>query len=469
MTTPWWRKPFDRVTVLLGATIVIALVGQFATPERAAPPTTIVVPISELALTCPALPADTPGYSLALKAALRGGAKEARIGLQAAREAVARVKPGAIRAIPVKRSSAALVTASGTSASQLVADASLVGTTTGTRGYATYACQPPSASQWLVGGSAVAGRSATLTIANVDDIAATVNLEVWTEQGKSGARSLEGIAIPARSRTLLPLTLIEPGRSIYAVHVIATAGQVSAAIVDRGQAALTSLGIDVIAGAPEPALSQIVGIIPAGSRAARIAFVSPDVATTVRISLITDDGEFALAGSEALAVDADVLNVVEIPEDALVGDLAVRLRSDDPVLAGSSYVLNLRGGADLASSPVMAPIYRAATFTIDGGVSKATALLRSERTTQVVVVTGIGPDQKRTTVTVSANKIVAVPLVNKSGQARLIAIEPEQDGIVSGSVLLQRASQGMVATSVQPLLSIRGFVAVPPVAPASSR
>jgi hypothetical protein len=84
-------------------------------------------------------------------------------------------------------------------------------------------------------------------------------------------------------------------------------------------------------------------------------------------------------------------------------------------------------------------------------------------------VTGIGPDQKRTTVTVSANKIVAVPLVNKSGQARLIAIEPEQDGIVSGSVLLQRASQGMVATSVQPLLSIRGFVAVPPVAPASSR
>lgn len=469
MTTPWWRKPFDRVTVLLGATIAIAAVGQLATPERAAPLTTVVVPISSLALTCPALPADTPGYALDLKVALRGGTQPARVGLQAARESVARVKPGSIRVLPVKRSAAAVVTASGSSASQLVADASTVGTTSSTRGYATYACQPPSASQWLVGGSAIAGRTSTLTIANVDEIAATVNLEVWTDQGKSGARSLEGISIPARSRTLLPLTLIEPGRNMYAIHVIATAGQVSAAIVDRGQQALTSLGTDVIAGAPEPAVSQIVGIIPAGAKSARIGFVSPDVATTVRISLITDDGEFALAGSEALAVDADKLNTVEIPEDALSGDLAVRLRSDDPVLAGSSFLLNLRGGADLASSPAMSTIYQAATFTVDAKVSKATALLRAERSTEVVIVIGIGPTQTRTRVTVRADKIVAVPLVKKSGEARIIAIEPAQDGIVSGSVLLQRASQGMIATSVQPLLSIRGFVAVPPVAPASSR
>lgn len=469
MTTPWWRKPFDRVTVLLGATVLIAVAGQFAAPEREAPPTTVVVPISALALTCPALPADTPGYSLALKAALRGGSQAARIGLQSARESVARVKPGSIRALPVKRSAAALVTASGTSASQLVADASIVGTTSSTRGYATYACQPPSASQWIVGGSAVAGRSSTLTIANVDDVSASVNVEVWTDQGKSGARSLEGIEIPARSRTLLPLTLVEPGRPMYAIHVIATSGQVSAAVVDRGQQALTSLGTDVLASGPQPSLSQIVGIIPAGAKEARVGFVAPGVPTTVRISLITDDGEFALAGAEALAVDADVLNIVDIPEDALVGDVAVRLRSDDPVLAGSAFALNVRGGPDLASAPAMSPIYRAASFTIDGGVSKATALLRAERTTQVVIVTGVGPTQKRTTVTVRSDQILAVPLVNKSGEARLIAIEPAQDGVVSGSVLLQRASQGMVATSVQPLLSIRGFVAVPPVAPANSR
>ena len=469
MTTPWWRKPFDRVTLLLGATVAIAVVGQLAAPVREAAPKTIVVPISALALTCPALPAETSDYAVALKVALRGGNQPARVALQSARQSVASVKPGAIRALGVKRSAAGLVTASGTSASQLVADASIVGKTGPTRGYATYACQPPSASQWLVGGSAVAGRSSTLSIANVDDVPASVNIEVWTDQGKSGARSLEGIEIPARSRTLLALTLVEPGRSMYAVHVMATSGQVSAAIVDRGQEALTSLGVDVIAGSPEPSVSQVVGIIPAGARNARIGFVSPDVPTTVKISLITDDGEFALAGAEALAIDADVLTFVDIPEDALVGDLAVRLRSDDPVLAGSAFLLNVRGGPDLASATPMSPIYRAASFTIDGGVSKATALLRADRTTQVVIVSGIGPTQKRTTVTVGADNIVSVPLVNKSGEPRLIAIEPAQDGLVSGSVLLQRASQGMVATSVQPLLSIRGFVAVPPVAPASSR
>lgn len=469
MTTPWWRKPFDRVTVLLGATVLIAVLGQVAAPERDAPATTVVVPISALALTCPALPADTPGYSLALKTALRGGNQEARVALQGVRQSIARVKPASVRSLPVKRSAAGFVSASGTSASQLVADASIVGTTPQTRGFATYACQPPSASQWIVGGSAVPGRNSVLIIANVDEIAASVNIELWTENGKSGARSLEGIQIPARSRTVLPLTLVEPGRSIYAVHVIATSGQVSAAIVDRGQEALTSLGIDVVAGAPEPSISQIVGIIPAGAKGARIAFVSPDVPTTVRISLITDDGEFALADAEALAVDADVVNIVELPEDALVGDLAVRLKSDDPVLAGSAFVLNVRGGPDLASAPAMSAIYRAASFTVDGSVSKAVALLRAERTTDVTIVSGVGNDVKRTSITVRPDQIVSVPVVTKSGLPRLISIEPAQDGIVSGVVLLQRASQGMVATSVQPLLSIRGFVAVPPVAPASSR
>ena len=466
---PWWRKPLDRVALLLGATVLLTVVGQGVAPEPVAPTTTAVVPSSSLALTCPSLPADTPGYAIALKAALREGSLRGRLALQARRPLNAVVQAGEVRTIAVRASSVGLVTAEGLAASQLVADASLTGTQTSTRGLATYACQPPSASQWLIGGSAVPGRSAILTIANVDDAPASVNIEVWTDKGKSGARSLEGVEIPPRSRQQLPLTLIEPGRTMYALHVVATSGQVSAAIVDRGQQALTSLGVDVIAPAPEPNRVQIVGIIPEGARGARLAFVSPGVPTTVRVSLLTDDGEFALADSEALAVDADRLNLVELPDDALIGDVAVILRADDPITAGAAFSLNLRGGSDLASAPAMAAIYRAASLTIDAGVSKATAMLRTDRPTRVTIVSGFAGQQTRRSVDLRPDRITRVALVNASGANRLVSIEPELDGVVTGAVLLQRASVGMVATSVQPLLSIRGFVAVPPVAPERSR
>ena len=112
---------------------------------------------------------------------------------------------------------------------------------------------------------------------------------------------------------------------------------------------------------------------------------------------------------------------------------------------------------------------RAASFTVDGTVSKATLLLRSDRDTSVSVVSGFGRAQQRNVVELKADRIERVTLVAGSGSSRLFAIEPLLDGVVTGAVLLQRASVGMVATSVQPLISIRGFVAVPPVAPAVSR
>ena len=469
MQTLWWRRPRDRVALLLGSFVVLTIGGQLLAPAVQPAPTTVVVPISSLALVCSSLPADTAGYSVDVKAALRAGRDDAKVQVQAKRFTTAAVTPGAVRVVPVSKAAAALITASGSAAPQLVADAAITGTSASTKGYATYACQPPSASQWLVGGASIPGRTAVLTIANVDDAPATVNVEVWTDQGKSGARSLDGIEVPAHSRAQLPLALVEPGRAVYAVHVIATSGQVSSSIVDRGQSGLASLGVDAVAPSNEPGTQQFDGIIPDGATDARIAFVSPGIPTTVRVSLLTQDGEFALAGAEAVAVDADKLNVVDIPNDAMIGDVAVIVRADDPVVAGATFSVSIRGGKDLASAPSLTPIYRAASFTVDGTVSKATLLLRSDRDTSVSVVSGFGRAQQRNVVELKADRIERVTLVAGSGSSRLFAIEPLLDGVVTGAVLLQRASVGMVATSVQPLISIRGFVAVPPVAPALSR
>jgi len=362
-----------------------------------------------------------------------------------------------------------LYSAQGASASALVADVSIAGTTRATRGYATYACQPPSSSHWLVGGSSESGRSAVLTVANVEDTPATVDIEVWTEGGKSGARSLTGIEIAARSRRQISLALVDPGRPMYAVHVIATSGQVSAAIFDRGQKALASLGADVVSATGSPLASAIVGVLPDGSSDAVLGLLAPGNATAARVSLITSDGTYELAGAENLTLDADKLTLVPIPDDALVGDVAVLVQADTPVIAGVTGFISLRGGPDLASASMLPPIYRAASLTVDASVSMATALLYSDVDSLVTLVVRTGKDVTRKAVTVKAGEVQRVKLLGGSGKRHLVSVEPSVDGMVRGAVLLQRASVGMVATSVEPLASVKGFVAVPPVAPAVTR
>ena len=466
----WWRKPADRSLLMLGATLLAASLGQFLMPVPPAVPTTVVVPISSLALSCAGLPADTPGLSVAIKGAFLSGVNKAQIEVQSPKPKRYTLKETGVRTIFVTRSSSALFSADGAAASRLVADSSIAGTLSGTRGYATYACQPPSSSQWLVGGSSSAGRTSVLHIANVDDTPATVDLEVWTDAGKSGARSLSGIEIPARSAKQLLLSLIEPGHGMYAIHVRATSGQVSSVIIDRGQQALASLGIDAIPPVNGPLASQFVGVIPDGATHAVLGLLSPGVATAARVSLITSDGTYALAGAEDVSLDPDKLWTIDIPDAALTGDTVVLVQADSAVIAGASVQLSIRGGADLASAGIMAPIYRVASAALDSQVSQAVAMLFSSTSTDVTItVRGDKGDPTRTTVTLKPNAVTRVKLVGSSGSAHLVSIEPAVDGQVMGSLLLQRASVGMVASTVEPLNSVRGYVAVPPVLPDVSR
>lgn len=467
--TSWWRRPIDRSVYMIGGTLAVATAGQFVMPPAPPVPTTVVVPITSLALVCPALPGDTPGFSIAVKGALLDGQGKASLDLQAARTSKATVKGTDVRVVFVNHSSVALSSAQGNSASNLVADASIAGTSTSTRGYASYACQPPSASQWLVGGSSEAGRISVLDIANVEATPATVDVEIWTKGGKSGARSLVGIQVPARSRLQMSLALVDPGRAMYAVHVIATAGQVSSAIFDRGQRALSSLGVDVVTAVARPLASSVVGVIPDGSSSALLGLLSPGTATSVRVSLITSDGTYALAGAEHLTLDADKLMLVEIPDDALAGDVAVQVQADTPIMAGVTEQVTIRDGSDLASAAMLAPIFRVASLTVDSAVSQATALFYSEVACNVTITVRTGRTISTNVVAIKSGEVQRVKLVGRSGDLHVVSIEPSVDGVMRGSVLLQRASMGTVASSVEPLTSLRGYVAVPPVAPSVTR
>lgn len=469
MNSTWWRSPATRSGLLVGATLVLAVGGQFAMPAQPKPAATVVVPISSLALACPALPAGTPGLAVTMKAGLLGEATGSTLDVQSMPTQHAAVPSASVVTLAVRRPGAALVQAQGAAAPLLVADASILGTTATTRGYATYGCAAPSASQWLAGGATVVGRTSVLDIANIDATAAVVDVDVWSEAGKSAARSLQGLEIPPRSVRAIDLSLIDPGRASYVVHVLAASGQVTSAIVDRGQQALASLGIDVVEPAARPLASGLVGVVPGGSTDATLSLLSPGVPTAVQVSLVTSDGTYPLAGAENLTLEADRVLRIPIPNDALTGDVAVLVQADTPVMAGVGEILDLKGGGDLASEPFMAPIYRNASITVDAGVSRATLLLYSDTAIDATVIDAVGGSRSQRTVHVRAGIVTRVRVVDGHGRTHLLSVLPAADGIVSGSVLLEAASVGMDATSVAPLTSVRGYVAVPPVAADVSR
>ena len=117
----------------------------------------------------------------------------------------------------------------------------------------------------------------------------------------------------------------------------------------------------------------------------------------------------------------------------------------------------------------MAPIYRNASFTVDAGVSRATLLLHSDIAVDATVIDAVGARRTTTTVHVRPGVVTRLRVVNGRGRTHLISVLPGTDGVVRGSVLFEAASAGMDATSVAPLLGVRGYVAVPPVAPDVSR
>ncbi|MHB0929287.1 MAG: DUF5719 family protein [Candidatus Nanopelagicales bacterium] len=465
----WWRRPVSRSIILIGAMAVLTVGGQLAMPRTPPAASTVVVPISSLSLVCPTLPADSPGLSIAVKGALLAGAHSASLQLQARQPVNLNITAHGVTSTAVRHSAAAVFSASGSAASQLMADASIAGSSSTTRGYATYSCQPPTSSQWLVGGASTVGRTDVLSIANVDDTTADVDLEVWSESGKSSARSLHGIEIPPRSVKQISLAQLEPDRAMFAVHVTANGGQVTSAILSRGQRALSSLGIDVISPVSSPLASALVGVIPNGTTNAVLGLLSPGSPTAARVSLVTSDGVYPLAGAENLTLDADKLLRIPLPDAALVGDVMVLVQADAEILSGITSDIAIKGGPDLASEAMLSPIYRAASVTVDPTVSEATALLYSDVATTVTARVRTGSNTTTQRLRLKAGVVTRAKLVGGAGQPHLLSILPDVDGVVSGSVLFTRASVGMAASSVEPLVSVRGYVAVPPVEPDVSR
>ena len=235
-------------------------------------------------------------------------------------------------------------------------------------GLAAANCQAPSNDVWLAGARTTVGVSTVLQITNASATAASVDLDVFTGDGRVEAAGTRGIAVaPGQTRSVV-LAGIAAGKEAVAVHVRSAGGPVAAVLQQNILRGLAPGGIELIQPAAAPATRQVIpGVRQQDPRAsARLAGERFTPGTTavqltvpgstpaeVAIRAIGTDGrQLELAAGTEVAAGASVLVPVDLPQ----GEWTLEITADVAVLGAAVYS---RGGdpekpADFAVAPAAA-------------------------------------------------------------------------------------------------------------------
>ena len=208
--------------------------------------------------------------------------------------------------------------------------------TSGTgRGMASTSCAPAGSDFWFVGGGAIAGRNTRIVLVNPDDTAAAVDVVVLGPNGIIDTPAGRGLVVQPQSRTVVRLDSLAPGINATAVHVIARAGRVGAAVDDEQASGLSVVGTDWIPAAAEPATKVFLPGVVDGRGPRVLTIAAPgDSDALVDIKVISDTGTFDPADRSQVQVPANGVLTIDMAPVLQQQAATLQLTSDVPIVAG---------------------------------------------------------------------------------------------------------------------------------------
>ncbi|PTL73362.1 hypothetical protein C1I63_11205 [Rathayibacter caricis DSM 15933] len=228
-------------------------------------------------------------------------------------------------------------------------------------GLSALGCAEPSADSWIVGGSTDIGSTSVLVLANASEVAATVDLALYGENGPLEATGASGIVVPAGTVRALPLAGLAPDVVQPVVRMTARGGEIAASLQSTAISGLTPVGIETTAPSASPSTLTVIsgyriasppaetssddGSGGAGSPVLRI--LAPGEAdSTVSIEVANEDPSGA-GTSTQVVVPAG--RVGEVPLSGLAeGSYRITLNSDEPVVAAGRTTSTGTAGTDYA-------------------------------------------------------------------------------------------------------------------------
>jgi hypothetical protein len=336
--------PIIAVVALAGTVAAAQLTGSTASPHR--PPSHVTAPVRHTTLVCPNLTGE-PGTNVVTTAVIADVARAleppststGRVTTTVLKGAhshphVAALSPAGVIPGATANNGARAIAASGSIAATLVADqVTLVGAGR-YRSLMNARCVPPSADWWFAGADGRVGYDDNLYVANPTDTAADVSVSVWSAKGQLTPPRLASVPIPPRSSVYIPVATVTPDAATLALHVHATSGAVTAALIDHRLQGVTPLGSDWIPATEAPARSLVVPGYPTGSGTRSLVIANPgDADATVNLKVVSGSGSFAPSGANQVVVPAGKTRIVDLSRAFAGSTGAATVQSDQPVVA----------------------------------------------------------------------------------------------------------------------------------------
>ena len=285
-------------------------------------------------------------------------------------------------------------------------------------GFALDACRTPLFDSWLVGGSTRTGETDLVLLANPGDVAATVELTVYGVTGPETPPGGTGLAVPARSQIVIPLSGIARGQDSPVVRVTATGAPVRASLQSSIVRTLAPGGIDQQSAVALPERTQVIPGLVVTTRPTASATL--ESTTIARLLAPASDGE-AEVTVRAVGRADPVLEPVTVPLTTGVplqlelpglqtGSYAVTVAASVPVGAAVWQTTGFGAGADIAWLTSAPELTRPTLIAVPGGPLPRLHLVNlgeSDVELQLRIVEGAGSDA---TVSVPGGGGVAVPI-----------------------------------------------------------
>ena len=272
-------------------------------------------------------------------------------------------------------------------------------------------CTAPVTSQWFVGGTSDVSSKGVVYIVNSGLSVSIVDVFTWSENGEQSVRTL---TLKANSSVAVKLDSLAPGDSEIVVKVVARSGRVNSFLIDERVKGLQKLGGDSVNSIPGPARKFVITGIPqqlvkkkAPTHYLRL-FVPGIADANFTLELLSSDGRFIPTGfNERKLVSGKVVELKLKPEVSK-GAFAIKLTSDQPLLAAIRSRANSNGNSDFVwttPSPVLAPlqiavggispriIFAGDAIAVDVRVSFANGKIKEESITGSDLVTWQVPDK----------------------------------------------------------------------------
>jgi hypothetical protein len=223
-------------------------------------------------------------------------------------------------------------------------------------------CTAPATSQWFVGGTSDVSSKGVIYLVNSGLSFSIADIFTWSENGEQAVKT---ISLKANSTVAVKLDSLAPGDSNIVVKVVARSGRVNSFLVDERVRGLQKLGGDSVNAILAPARKLVISGIPQQIVKKKVPthylrlFVPGVADANFTLELLSSNGRFIPTGFNERKLASGKVVEVKLKPELTKGAFAIKLTSDQPLVAAIRSRATSNGNSDFlwsTPSPALAPM-----------------------------------------------------------------------------------------------------------------